>query len=136
MGRILKPLFLSDRRLQYPRHTGPQAQPIAERELHNLPQPVKRINGTYSKRKKIEVLGFLTHHSIPVRAGYRGPQTEPGYRRPTQSEAAALFKIPQRTISGWWNNAARIVAGGSAAQVSTYRTTVICRWPELEDCLY
>lgn len=83
----------------------------------------------YSKQRKIEVILFLIHHR--VQSNY-DPTI---YRRPTFSEAATYWKIPDATIYDWWKNQDKIIS-----QIgNTYWTQNkywFCQWPKLEQELF
>jgi hypothetical protein len=86
-----------------------------KRREYCIPGPIIRIQRTYSRRRKQEVLLFLLHHRIPMRTndvnGYLRPSRvlkgmpeveEEGYRRPTLLEATEYFRITREsTIHAW-----------------------------------
>ena len=84
-------------------------------------RPVQRVERTYSRQRKIEVVLFLMHHFIPtkplldpnhqkprIRSGDLPPPLE-GFRRPTYDEGQEYWKIPRTTIIRWWGNRDSIV---------------------------
>ena len=72
------------------------------------------------------MLSFLYHHRIP----FTDSDNILSSRPPTQDEAAALFQIPQSTISDWSKNEDRILATKVGGR--SLRLVDVCRWPELE----
>ncbi|OJD32395.1 purine-cytosine permease fcy22 [Diplodia corticola] len=86
---------------------GPKPRPLEQRAFA-LRKPVTRVERSYSKAKKIEVLMFLQHHRVLrtvnqdfLYRSMREPAKDP-YRRPTFAEASRWFKISNRTIENWW----------------------------------
>jgi hypothetical protein len=96
-------------------------EPKKRRELLRAPNycppgPVRRIERTYSRRRKQEVLLFLVHYRISMRTNdnseYLRPSRvlhgmpeveEKGYRRPTTQEAAQYFRVTSPvSIRNWW----------------------------------
>jgi hypothetical protein len=91
-------------------------------EPYNVP---KRPNDwrLYSRQRKQQVLLFLLHHRIPSNGSTIGrpladkplandPPIEPGYRRPTYSEAADYFRIKRlTTVSYWWKPGETLLKG-------------------------
>jgi hypothetical protein len=108
--------------------------PKKRRELLRAPNycppgPVRRIERTYSRRRKQEVLLFLVHHRIPMRTNdtseylrlyrilYGMPEVEEkGYRRPTTQKAAQYFRITSCHVN--WQ------PGIAATQQPSYGTPV------------
>ena len=90
---------------------GPKTTPLEARPYKQR-KPVSRIERSYSRERKIEVLLFLIHHRVKddqrrrARAGCENADTElPNgtiYRPPTAAEASAYWKIPEITIKSWW----------------------------------
>ena len=52
--------FLKDRQDGRP---GPKSKPLNERP-YKAPKPIQRIERSYSRERKIEVLQFLEHHQV------------------------------------------------------------------------
>jgi hypothetical protein len=104
-----------------------------------IPGPVRRLERTYSRRRKQEVLLFLVHHRIPLlRNGIDGfdrpsrvlsgmPDVEEeGFRRPTTVEASDYFLIRNRsTIRDWWLQRDKIFGGPIPKPYPS-------KWPVLE----
>lgn len=69
-----------------------------ENRVYKARGPIRRVERSYSREKKIEVLMFLMHHRVP-----KDDDEDDGieYRCPAQTEASQWFKIPQRTIAEW-----------------------------------
>ncbi|RPB21325.1 hypothetical protein L211DRAFT_840752, partial [Terfezia boudieri ATCC MYA-4762] len=74
---------------------GPKPEPLAQIVFHHRLGPIKRVKRSYSKAKEIEVLMLMIHHRI-----IRNYTKE--YRPPNQIESASYLKIPQSTISVWY----------------------------------
>ncbi|KAF8429588.1 hypothetical protein EV426DRAFT_581900 [Tirmania nivea] len=70
---------------------------------------------------------FLIHHKVE---GFAGE-----FRPPTQCEAAQYFKIPQRTISVWWNARKEIEQMPGGAYRMTNKACK-CTWPGMEEKLF
>jgi len=108
---------------------GPNPKPLNERP-YKPPKPIQRIERSYSRERKIEVILFRQHHRIQSinRAGLLV------YRPPTFQQMAVFWKIPKDTIQGWWNRQETIIQ----SKVGTRRayTTWICTWPDMEKKLY
>ncbi|KFA53377.1 hypothetical protein S40293_09395 [Stachybotrys chartarum IBT 40293] len=114
---------------------GPKPKPLEARGIRKSVKPVSRINRTYSKNKKLDVLAFLTSHSVydidrdlehRLRRG--SAVSEYPYRQPTVAEASKFFNIAASTIQGWWNKKDTILQGNIPS---------FCpEWPELEQKLY
>jgi hypothetical protein len=100
-----KPKPLTDRIKKKP---GPKPKPLSERIP--VTKPVTRIQRTYSKEEKIQVLTFLTNHKMlrtrtqisRRRSGADVTVDSLTYRDVTFQEASDFFKIPASTISHWW----------------------------------
>src|SRR6266702_7604593 len=90
---------------------GPKTTPLDARP-YKQHKPISRIERSYSRERKIQVLLFLIHHRVKddqrrrARAGCTNAETElpdgTVYRPPTAAEASAYWKIPEPTIKGWW----------------------------------
>jgi Tc5 transposase DNA-binding domain len=109
---------------------GPKPKPLSER-LYKPPKPIQRIERSYSRERKIEVILFREHHrvqSIDLDTGL------PIYQPPTFQQMAAFWKIPEDTIRGWWNNRNTIIESKFGTRQA--RTVWICMWPEMEKKLY
>jgi hypothetical protein len=85
-------------------------------DTYVTPPAIHREQRTYSRRRKQQVLLFLLHHRIPINGSKIGkplsnePPIEPGYRRPTLSEAADYLRIKNRTtIGGWWKGREKLL---------------------------
>lgn len=103
---------------------GPAPKPKHELAKWKNKKPLSRIERSYPRERKIEVLMFLLNHRItethlPQRAPRRRlgqpaeceasyTITETGeklyHRAPTYAEASAWYKVPMPTIHGWWDN--------------------------------
>ena len=98
-------------------------------------EPCQRVERSYPRRRKIEVLCWLKY--------YRGPNTMQNtavkMRPPTLDEASTFFKIPKSTIARWRKpeNMQKIIeqVGGDYS----YRDASVvfnCQWPEMETKLF
>jgi hypothetical protein len=89
---------------------SPKPKSLLDRNAVN--KPVKRLQRSYSREKKIQVLTFLLHHRIVRSRLAQQPRRRQGaseadaflsvdlltYRDITLKEAAAFFKIPLATV--------------------------------------
>jgi hypothetical protein len=115
------------------------------RDLHKAPNycppgRVTRLERTYARRRKQDVLLFLVHYRIPLKKtslnNYRAPNRvlaglpeveEKGYRRLTIEEAAEYFNITNPSSVGtWW--ATRAIIFGKVNFTKNYPL----KWPALE----
>ncbi|GAB1311408.1 hypothetical protein MFIFM68171_01618 [Madurella fahalii] len=111
---------------------GPTPKPLAERLPTKPVKQVKRVERSYSRERKIEVLLYLLNHRVPDARPRRVPRrrigqpheqeltqpmvrTETGeyvwYRAPTYAEASEFWKIPTPTIQGWWDSREKLLEG-------------------------
>jgi hypothetical protein len=118
---------------------GPKPKSLLDRKA--VDKPVKRLQRTYSREKKIQVLTFLVHHKV-VRARQRQQRRRDGaseadallsidvllYRDVTLEEAGAFSKIPVTTIYNWWARREAILQNNSREGIPW--------WPDLEERLY
>jgi hypothetical protein len=121
------PKYLHDRHDTRP---GPKPKPLNERP-YKPSKGIRRVERSYPKERKIEVILFRIHHRIQSIT----PRTKlVSYRPPTFKEMEGFWKIPEQTMSDWWKNREKILQskGGSRQP----RTVWICTWPELEKNLY
>jgi len=98
------------------------------KRAYDAPAVVKRVERSYSRDKKLQVLDFLLYHRVPkkkdekARRGQSDPPIvttvnkkpfEPGpkLRAPTFKEAALHFKVPTSTIALWWANRYKVIIG-------------------------
>lgn len=79
---------------------GPAPKPLSERKF-TLSKPVTRVERSYSKQKRRDVLMFLIHHKVYEPGPLAGPD---GWRRPKYKEAAARFQIPTSTLGSWYTH--------------------------------
>lgn len=108
---------------------GPKPKPLEERRYHPR-APIKRIRHSRSKEEKMRVLMFLTHHRVPDN---KFPNN---FRRPTQREAAAYFKVPKSDVGDWWKRRDEIVHQMSGRSYRLENLFWFCKWPELEEKLF
>ncbi|KAK4154655.1 hypothetical protein C8A00DRAFT_32548 [Chaetomidium leptoderma] len=114
---------------------GPAPKPLSERLKNRPPKQVKRVERSYTRERKIEVLVYLLNHQVRVlddrlrrvprrRVGQPHEsnelaepvvQEENGefvwYRAPTYAEASDFWKIPTPTIQGWWDSRKKLLEG-------------------------
>ena len=110
------------------RRPSPKSKPLNERQ-YKPPKPIQRIEQSYTRERKIEVLMFREHYRV------LDTRTKlPVYRQPTFEQTAAFWKIPDSTIQGWWNNQDTII--GSKSGTRQIQTKWICMWLEMEKKLY
>jgi hypothetical protein len=102
---------------------------------------VRRIERSYPKRRKIDVLLFLTPYRVKddQKKQSRGSDTNSSsdtiYRPPTYAEASAFWTIPLKTIATWWMQRDQILASTSDSRM-VGRVAWICKWEELEKVLF
>ncbi|RPB23139.1 hypothetical protein L211DRAFT_299297 [Terfezia boudieri ATCC MYA-4762] len=111
---LLAPVTVSDanipRHLPRPRKTisatpqakskqrpGRKPKPLEDR-VYKVRGPIRRIERSYSREKKGEVLMFLMHHRVPKDLKFDDDDDVVEYRPPIQMEASRWFKIPQRSM--------------------------------------
>ena len=110
---------------------GPKSTPLSERP-YKQHKPVSRIERSYSRERKIQVIQFLIHHQVMddqrrrARAACVNIEPMPDgtiYRPPTSAEASAYWKIPARTIRTWWERRDKIIGSKSrsTAKCLSYR---------------
>jgi hypothetical protein len=107
-------------------HPGPKPKPLSERP-YKPPKPIQRIERSYSRERKIEVILFREHHQVLDTSTRL-------YRPPTFKQIAAFWKIPEDTIRGWWNIQNTIIESKFGTRQA--RTIWICMWPDMEKKLY
>ncbi|KAK0633462.1 hypothetical protein B0T14DRAFT_561058 [Immersiella caudata] len=114
------------------RRMGPKPKPLSERvQSWTFDKPKTRLERSYTRERKIEVLMYLVKHNIPFDTSYRkvarkrigqyneeaefsevGPDGRTvSYRSPTYKEASEFWKIPVATISNWWEHRDKILEG-------------------------
>ncbi|KAI1074078.1 hypothetical protein F5B20DRAFT_564785 [Whalleya microplaca] len=96
-----------------PKRQGRPVKSLSQRTIKRT-TPYKTTKPKHSKKKKIEVLVWLSNYRVPLTPThstqlYNQPTKttsstdlipiKKGYKRPTYSEAAAYFKIPSTTIA-------------------------------------
>jgi len=123
---------------------GPKTTPLDARP-YKQHKPISRIERSYSRERKIQVLLFLIHHRVKddqrrrARAGCTNAETElpdgTVYRPPTAAEASAYWKIPEPTIKGWWRQRDKIVESKAGSRALP-RQGWTCQWPEMEQELF
>ncbi|KAM5380051.1 hypothetical protein ACJZ2D_003698 [Fusarium nematophilum] len=99
---------------------GPRPKPYSERQ-YTPRAPIQRVQRSYSRRKKEEVIIWLTHHRVEGQNGV--------FKPPSLRDAADHFKISHTTIAGWWRHRDDILPHRQTRQYSPY-------WPKLEEELY
>ena len=112
---------------------GRPIKPLSER-IGCPTKPIRRIERTFSRQKKLAVLLFLQNHRIPIeqtkrRGLHRQDQDQPicppGFRSPTFQEASEFFKIPKTTVYRWWKARDPIV-------IKEYSKNYLLHRPKLE----
>ncbi|KAH6959783.1 hypothetical protein BKA56DRAFT_195299 [Ilyonectria sp. MPI-CAGE-AT-0026] len=98
---------------------GPKRKAYIDRQFTPRP-PIQRIERTYSKAKKEEIIIWMTRHRIER----NGEWKQPSFR-----DAEAHWKVPFKTISNWWKLRDTLVPSRQTRQYSPY-------WPDLEKELY
>lgn len=114
-------------------------------------QPIKRVERSFTKERKVEVLLFLECHrvrkavpkkaplkknSVATRAKRAAEETDTIVKwiRPTQHQASVYWKIPENTIRNWWT--AREGIFGQQGTTRLVRTTWVSCWPVMEAALF
>ncbi|KXX78290.1 hypothetical protein MMYC01_206505 [Madurella mycetomatis] len=114
------------------KRSGPAPKPLTEGLRTNPAKQIRRVERSYSRERKIEVLLYLLNHRVPDVRPRRVPRrrigqpheqeltrpmvrTETGeyvwYRAPTYAEASEFWKIPTPTIQGWWDSREKLLKG-------------------------
>jgi hypothetical protein len=119
--------FLKDRKDSRP---GPKPKSLSERP-YKPPKPIRRIERSYSRERKIEVILFRQNHIIQAIDPNTGLII---YRPPTFREMESFWKIPDETIRRWWNNKEAIIQSKGGTRQA--RTVWTCMWPDMEKKLY
>jgi hypothetical protein len=123
--------------------TGPRLAPkgskskkatsLLERAKGKELRQAKRIERSYTRERKIEVLMYLLNHRVPDVRTRRFPRRRIGqphegestqqsavhkdcgdhiwFRAPTYSEASEFWNIPTPTIQGWWDARKKLLKG-------------------------
>ncbi|KAK3298862.1 uncharacterized protein B0H64DRAFT_454502 [Chaetomium fimeti] len=106
---------------------------LLERAKAKELRQAKRIERSYTRERKIEVLMYLLNHRVPDVRARRFPRRRIGqphegessqqlivqedhgdhiwYRAPTYSEASEFWNIPTPTIQGWWDARKKLLEG-------------------------
>jgi hypothetical protein len=109
---------------------GPKPKPLDERP-YKPPKPIQRIQRSYSRERKIDIILFREHHRIQ---SIDLDTSLLVYKPPTFEQISAFWKVPEANIRRWWNNQETIIKSkGGTRQVCT---TWICTWPDMEKQLY
>src|ERR1700722_20194799 len=74
--------------------SGPKPKSLSERP-YKPPKPIQRIQRSYSRERKIEVILFREHHRVPSIDPDTGLLV---YRPPTFEQMEAFWKIPDENI--------------------------------------
>ncbi|RPA91907.1 hypothetical protein L873DRAFT_1865633 [Choiromyces venosus 120613-1] len=113
------------------RHRGPQPKSLNQQKIRLMVTPKQRVERTYTRWQKIEVLNWLEFYQVPN--DMRNMTIK--MRAPTLDEASAFFKIPKSTIGRWRKPEVlqKIVqqVGGDGSHRDT-PATFMCLWPEME----
>ncbi|KAH7114029.1 DDE superfamily endonuclease-domain-containing protein [Dactylonectria macrodidyma] len=121
------------------RKPGPRPTPLSQRRLPDNLRPIQRVERTYSRGKRLQVLIFLYHHRVhrhPADNGFQRPvppkiEVKEGYRLPTFQEAAEYFKVPRTTVQDWWKKRYQVVSGSNITNRESWKP----QWPALEERL-
>jgi hypothetical protein len=109
---------------------GPKPKPLNERPYKPL-KPINRVERSYSRERKIEVILFRLHHRIPsIDLDTRLLV----YKPPTFLQMKDFWKIPEATMKGWWKCWDTIIKTKFGTRQS--HTTWICMWLDMEKKLY
>ncbi|KAK0668121.1 hypothetical protein QBC41DRAFT_394543 [Cercophora samala] len=126
---IRRPLTLKGVERKKP---GPAPKPLSEKLKAKALKQIKRVERSYTRERKIEVLLYLLTHRVPDQGPRKTPRRRIGqpqedcstqpvvenengelvwYRAPTYAEASAFWKIPTPTIQGWWDSRDKLLEG-------------------------
>ncbi|KAK0730807.1 hypothetical protein B0H67DRAFT_51090 [Lasiosphaeris hirsuta] len=127
--KVLKPLLTKKGMMR--KRPGPAPKPLSER-VWKPPKPRKRIEQSYTRQRKIDVLLFLLNHRVADSRMRKVPRRRIGqphdqepeqpmvrdengdlvwYRAPTYIETSKFWKVPVPTIQGWWDAREKILEG-------------------------
>ncbi|KAK4240677.1 hypothetical protein C8A03DRAFT_12979, partial [Achaetomium macrosporum] len=105
---------------------GPAPKPLSERLKARALKEVKRVERSYTRERRIQVLLWLINHRVPDARTTHLPRRRMGqplvlersetdanvwYRPPTYEEASQFWKVPIPTIQGWWDRRKKILEG-------------------------
>lgn len=111
---------------------GPAPKPLSEKLKAKALKQIKRVERSYTRERKIEVLLYLLTHRVPDSGPRKTPRRRIGqpqedcstqpvvenengelvwYRAPTYAEASDFWKIPTPTIQGWWDSRDKLLEG-------------------------
>ncbi|KAK0723974.1 hypothetical protein B0T21DRAFT_351098 [Apiosordaria backusii] len=111
---------------------GPAPKPLAEKLKAKALKQIKRVERSYTRERKVEVLLYLLTHRVPDSGPRKTPRRRIGqpqedcstqpivenkngelvwYRAPTYAEASDFWKIPTPTIQGWWDSRDKLLEG-------------------------
>lgn len=115
-----------------PARSGRKAKPIAERTGEHFAGIRKRMQRSYAREFKIEVLRWWCHHKIPQGAEEGEPGLLPA---PLMKEVSERYLVPISTLHNWRVSEDQIVSGRKGERKNR-REVNFCHWPELEARLY
>jgi len=113
---------------------GKVSKPISERTPKQFRKPRQRVQQSYPREFKIEVLEWWTHERIELQS--TGPPVEqPKWRAPLMREVSEQYRVPVTTLHNWRENQEKII-GGRKGNRGSGKGSGRCKWPELEANLY
>ena len=115
-----------------PSRPGRKAKPIAERTGDQFAGVRKRMQRSYTREFKIEVLRWWYHHRIPEEGDGGEPEV---LRAPLMKEVSERYLVPITTLHNWRVSQDQIVSGRKGERKNR-REVNMCHWPELEARLY
>lgn len=111
------------------RKPGPKPKPLEERSLPII-KPYQRIERSYTRERKIQILCFLFHYQV-LFVDADGVEKTRGIKH---SEVASIFLVPRCTSSTWWVERNKIIQCSTGQR--TMREVFVCQWPEMEVKLF
>lgn len=95
-------------------------------------KPVQRIERSYTRERKIQILLWLKYYRVLNQAS----NTAVKMRSPTLDEAACFFQIPKSTLAYWMKPeiSERIIQ--SKLNTRSSIRMFLCMWPEMEGKLF
>ncbi|KAG0636803.1 hypothetical protein HOY80DRAFT_1053436 [Tuber brumale] len=113
---------------------GPKPKPLAKRVQVVQARLVLRIEWSYTRSRKIQVLMWIKYYRVHNEA----TNTAMKLRPPTVDEACSFFKIPRSTIARWTlpEVTQKIMLQSGKGSRRDEPATFVCMWPEMEKMLF
>lgn len=94
-------------------------------------KPVTRVQRSYTRLRKIQVLMWLKYYQLPNARQNTAIKMRPS----TLNEASVFFQIPKTTIAEWARNPQKILEQAGSSHCDT-PIVFLCMWPEMEKKLF